>query len=284
MNKENLTTAGVLASVIFFGLKTYAGLVSGSIAIISDAINSFLDVFSYSIIKVSVRMQAKAPDKTHPFGHYRAEPLASFIISLVAFMLGGNIVKDAIVSLFIPKPIIFSKFPLLVLGLAVMVKVILTFLFNTEGKKTDSPALKAAAVDSRNDVFTSLTALIGFYSSNFWDNLAALFIGLWILFSAFKLGMSNIGYLIGAAPNEAFLQEVKRLALGIPQVMGVNDIRAHFVGTYLHMEIHIEVEPQLCIQKAHDIGDNVRQKLLELKDVDTVFVHIDVWGGKSINT
>jgi len=81
MNKEALTTAGVLVSVIFFGLKTYAGLVSGSIAIISDAINSFLDVFSYSIIKISVRMQAKAPDKTHPFGHYRTEPLVkSFLI------------------------------------------------------------------------------------------------------------------------------------------------------------------------------------------------------------
>ena len=279
MNKEALTTAGVLVSVIFFGLKTYAGLVSGSIAIISDAINSFLDVFSYSIIKISVRMQAKAPDKTHPFGHYRAEPLAGFIISLVAFMLGGNIVKDAIISFYKPKPIFFSKFPLLVLSLAVMVKVILTILFNNEGKKTDSPALKAAAIDSRNDVLASLTALIGFYISNYWDNLAALFIGLWILFSAFKLGMSNIGYLIGAAPNETFLNEIKSLALDIPQVMGVNDVRAHFVGTYLHVEIHIEVKPQLGIQKAHDIGENVRQKLLTLKDVDTVFVHIDVWEG-----
>ena len=63
MNKEALTTAGVLVSVIFFGLKTYAGLVSGSIAIISDGINSLLGVFSSLIINISVRMQVKAPDK-----------------------------------------------------------------------------------------------------------------------------------------------------------------------------------------------------------------------------
>ncbi len=278
MQKEQLTKSGVAVSVIFFGLKFWSGFISGSIAVISDALNSFLDVFTYSIINLSVKTQEKAPDKDHPFGHYRAEPLAGLIISLVSVLLGGSIVKDAVVSFFKREPISFSIIPIVVLSIAVVTKIILAFLYQNEGKKTNSPALLAAAIDSRNDILASLTAVTGFVLSPLWDSIAALIIGLWILYSGFKTGMNNIGYLMGKAPNAEFIAQIKEIALTINGVLGVNDIRAHFVGSYLHVEIHIEVDRNLKIQEAHDIGDSVRQRLETIDDIGTVFVHIDVEG------
>lgn len=278
MKRYLLTNLGVVISIVFFVLKLWAGLISGSIAVISDALNSFLDVFSYSIINISVRLQNQAPDRTHPFGHYRAEPLASFIISLVSVMLGGNIVKDAIVSFFTKKPIVYSPIPLIVLGVAIVTKIVMALFFNFEGKNSNSPALKAAAIDSRNDILASLTAVTGFWLSPTWDSIAALLIGIWVIYSGFKLGMNNIGYLIGEAPDEAFINKVKAFSLRVPGVMGLNDVRAHFVGSYVHVEVHIEVDPNLKVGQAHDIGERVRQELLSIQDVDTVFVHIDVMG------
>ncbi len=276
--KEKLSYAGVAVSIVLFLLKLWAGYVSGSIAVMSDALNSFLDVFSYTAILIAVRVQAKAPDLDHQFGHKRAEPLAGFLIAVMAVILGFNVLKDAVTSFFDPKQIKISTLPFVTMIVSVALKALMTTLYTIEGRSTGSPAMRSAAVDSRNDILASSTALLGFFLSGVWDGLAAAAIGGWILYSGVRMGFENTGYLIGKAPDRIYFDRARETALSVPGVKGVNDIRSHFVGNVIDIEIHIEVDKDLKIGEAHDIGYAVRNKLGELPDIGSVFVHIDVEG------
>ncbi len=87
MQKNYLTRMGIVLAVVLLGLKLWASIISRSMAVLSDALNSFLDVFSYSAIHISVKLQDSNADQNHPFGHRRAEPIASFVIAILAAML-----------------------------------------------------------------------------------------------------------------------------------------------------------------------------------------------------
>lgn len=278
ISKEVLSIAGIAASGILLALKLWAGIASGSIAVLSDALNSCLDLFSYGVIVASVRIQHKAPDKDHQFGHYRAEPLAGFVVSVVACLLGASIVKDAATSLFEGARVDPSGIPLAVLSASILVKAFMALIYARYGRIHRSPALVAAATDSRNDVLASATAMVGFIAKGNWDGVAGILIGLWILYSGIKMGIENSGYLLGNSPGDEHTERIRRLALSIEGVSAVNDIRSHFVGNYIHVEVHIELPADMALSAAHDIGEEVRQKIGEDDDVGFVFVHLDVFG------
>lgn len=274
--KERLTVIGVVTSIVFFALKLVTGLVTGSIAIISDALNSLLDIVTYTAVYVSVRIQDRQPDADHHFGHRRAEPLAGFLVAIFAAILGTTLIKDALFSLFSePHAPEFSFGPIVVLLLSMGTKVVLAKRYAEEGRRSRSPAMVASYVDSRNDVLASGIALIGFAFGRPIDDLAALLIGIWILYSGGRVGMENLGYLMGAAPDDEVLFKIRETAATTPAVLGLNELRAHYVGDKLHVEIHIELNDTLSLRTAHDIGVHVQLRLEALPEVQTAFVHID---------
>lgn len=274
--KHRLTVAGVALSVILFALKTVAGLMTGSIAIVSDALNSLLDIAAYTAVFLSVRIQEKQPDDDHHFGHRRAEPLAGFLIATFAGVLGANLIKDAILSLLGPaEPVTAVPIATWILLFSIVSKIVLAELYRRQSKGGASAALHAGHVDSRNDVLASGVALIGFWLGRPADELAALVIGSWILYTGVKIGLENLGYLMGEAPGDAVMESIMGEALRVDGVLGFNDLRAHYVGDRVHVEIHIEVADTLSVRAAHDIGVKVRRRIQALPDVQIAFVHVD---------
>lgn len=268
-------SAGVLLSAALCAVKIWAGTISGSTAVLSDALNAFLDVLAYSAILVSVRIQDRGADSNHPFGHRRAEPLGGLLIAVFASVLGAIIIRDAILDLFDPGSVRISPLSvwLLLIGLAIKSAMAVSYL--TGHKRGPSPAMKAAYVDSRNDVFASLVALFGFFYGGRWDDAAALAIGAWIVYSGVRIGLENVGYLMGESPGDELLDLVRRRAQDVPGVLGLNDLRAHFVGDRIHLELHIEVDKLTPLQRAHDIGVQVKRDLEALALVQDAFIHID---------
>lgn len=274
--KERLTVIGVVTSVIFCALKFITGLVSGSIAIISDALNSLLDIVTYTAVFISVRIQERQPDADHHFGHRRAEPLAGLLVAIFATILGSTLIKDAIVSLFVePHTPEFSLSPVVILLLSIGTKMVLAKRYAEESRNTGSPAMYASYIDSRNDVLASSIALVGFVIGRPIDDIAALLIGMWIIYSGGRIGMENLGYLMGVAPSDELLLEIRKTAAATPAVLGLNELRAHYVGDKLHVEIHIELDDTLSLREAHDIGVDVQSRLEALPEVQSAFVHID---------
>lgn len=270
-----LTIAGISLAVFLLALKGWAYVITGSISILSDALNSFLDVFSYSAIHLAVRVQNSAPDAEHPFGHRRAEPLAGLIIAILAGVLGFNILNDAITSLTGEHSVVLTPTALAIMAVAVGSKIIMATLYHRAARRTGSPAMQASFIDTRNDVLASSIAFVGFFLGGNWDGFAALAVGVWVIYSGVRVGLENIHYLMGRAPGQETHEAIRRAALSIPGVTGVAFLRAHFVGDRVDAELHVTVDENMPLRQAHRISESVRQAVERLPDLQHAFVHIE---------
>jgi len=273
--KRRIGRIGIAVSLFLFAIKLWAGILSGSTAVLSDALNAFLDVMAYTAVYVSMRVHDRGADENHPFGHRRAEPLGGLLISIFASVLGATIIRDAGLGLLEPGLVHTSPLSFWLITVSIMLKAGMTLWFYRGARSSHSPALRAAYVDSRNDVFSSLLALFGFVYGGAWDDAAALGIGAWIVYSGVRIGLENIGYLMGQAPPSEILERIRDRALLIPGVVGLNDLRAHYIGDRIHVELHIEIDRDTTLSKAHDIGVAVKRDLESLDVVQDAFIHID---------
>ena len=275
MNRNHLTRAGVALAIVLFGLKLWASLTTKSMAVLSDALNSLLDIFSYSVIYISVKIQHSQADKDHHYGHRRAEPIAGFVIAILAGILGASIIKDSFLGIFEEHTVFHNKIATTIVIFAIFSKLVIASLYKILAKRTNSPALEASYVDSRNDIFASSVALVGMLVGDYWDHIAGLLIGVWIIYSGISLGYKNLKYLMGHVPSIGIINSIKDESLKMPGVIGINDLRAHYVGDVVHVELHIEVDENLSVKDAHDIGIAVRDKIETLPMIQKAFIHID---------
>ncbi|MFH2027737.1 MAG: cation diffusion facilitator family transporter [Nanoarchaeota archaeon] len=276
---KKITIWGIILNSILFIAKLTVGLISNSLAVLSDAFNSLTDIVSSIGIFIAVKISNKKADSDHPFGHHRAEPLAGIIVAILAGILGFEIIRTAIENLIDHKAIIIGNSAIIVLLFTIIVKLFMSYHFIRQGKELRSPAIKACGIDSRNDVFVSSIALLGVVATKFgfviFDDIAAFIIGLFIIYSGYKIGVENIDYLMGKSPPEEYIRKIIAIVKRIKGVKGLNSIKAHYVGSLIHIEIHIEVNKKLSTQGSHEIGENVRKKVEKLIDVDKAFIHID---------
>lgn len=252
---------------------------SNSLAIISDAVNSFTDIVSSVIIFFAVKTSSKQADEGHPFGHHRAEPIAGLIVAIFAGILGFEILHTSVFKLIEKHDHKINIYSITVLLVSIGMKLIMFVYFKRISKSTNSPALLASSIDSRNDVFISTTALVGvvfgLYKYPQMDDIAATLISFWIIYSGYNIGIRNIDYLMGRQPEAEIMDEIKKKANSVAGVLGIHDVCAHYVGNYIHVEIHISLDQRLTMMEAHDIGKNVRQEVESLKSIHKAFVHID---------
>ncbi|MFH0876131.1 MAG: cation diffusion facilitator family transporter [archaeon] len=276
---EKITLIGVGLNFMLFIAKITVGLISGSLSLLSDAFNSLTDILSYTGIYFAVKISNKKADETHPFGHRRAEPLAGLLVAIFAGILAIEIIKSAITGIMNPQAIKAEFAACAVLIFTIIVKTFMTVFFSKKGRELNRPAIRAAGVDSRNDVLISGVALIGvigpWMGVHILDGIAAIFISLFIFYSGYKIATENLDYLMGKCPPPDFVEHMKKAALSVKGVNGLNDVRAHYVGNYVHVEIHIEVDKKITIEKAHKIGKDVQNTIEKLDSVDKAFVHID---------
>jgi cation diffusion facilitator family transporter len=269
----------LIINIFLFVLKITIGIISNSIAMISEAVNSFTDIISSIAIKFSIKISFLKPDKKHQFGHTAAQPIATFIISVLAWVLGIDIIQESIKRIVNPPEINISIWVYLVLGITIITKVLMSKYQNHVGKKYNSPAVRAQAVDSMNDVLASSLALLGILGVQIGypriDGVGGLMVAIFILRAGYEIARENIGYLMHKAADENLIVEIANRALKVKGVKGLNDLRSHYVGDKIHVEIHIEVNKSATTLESHDIGKQVQFALEELPEVQKAFIHID---------
>lgn len=273
------TTYSILVNLLLFILKAAVGIISNSIAVISEAVNSLTDIISSVAIKYAVRVSAKKPDDTHQFGHNAAQPIAAFIVAVFAFVVGIKIVEESIGRIISPEEIRIHWAIYLVLIATIIIKVLLSRYQKGIGRKYNSPAMNAAGVDSLNDVLASAIALAGIVcvelGFRFIDGVAGIIVAMFIFKTGYEVAKENIDYLMGKSADDHFIIDIANIALKIKGVKGFNDVRSHYVGDKFHVEIHIEVEKDIPTEESHDIGKKVKYAIEELEEIQQVFVHID---------
>ena len=276
---KRATNLSMAANIFLFLIKAAAGIMSNSIAVISDAINSLTDIISSAAIMYSVRISLLKPDEEHQFGHHAAQPIAVFLVALFAGIVGINLIEESIARIISPGKTHITLFVYIILITTVITKLVLMQYQKMVGKTYNSPALRAGAVDSLNDVLASSLSIIGIIGIQlgfkYVDGIAGIFIALFVFRSGYQIAKENIDYLMGKAADEKLILQIAEAALKIKGVKGINELKSHYVGNKFHIEIHIDVDKNTSTGTSHDIGKEVQKSVSALPEINKVFVHID---------
>jgi cation diffusion facilitator family transporter len=270
---------GIIGNAVLFGGKIVIGLAFNSIAIISDSLNSFTDIIASTIVFISIRSSYKGPDPEHPFGHKRAQPIAGLIVAIFTGIVGFEVITQAVTRLFTGAEIQKGLLPILLVVAVMVAKLGMHLYARVVAERTRSTALMASATDHRNDVLISAAVLAGVIASNLgfpiFDPIVAILIGLWIIRAGFSIGQDNIKYLMGEAPPKDLMEKILLAAREVPGVLALNDVFAHYVGTTVEIEVHVNVDRRLNIEEAHAIGKKVQGAIESMDDISRAFIHID---------
>lgn len=267
------------ANVLLFLLKIVAFYLSNSIAILSDAVNSLTDSIASIVVTYSIHIGQKDADESHPFGHHRVEPLAAFFVSVVAVFLAFDIIKNAIGRFSHQENIILHPISVGVILFTIGLKFFMFVKLKKEAITYHSPSLEAGSMDARNDVFVSSLVLIGVIATSFhwyiFDPIAAILLGLWIIKTAWELGRKNIDFLVGKSADTDLVTEIKAMVSQIPHIEEIKHIHTHYVGSKIHVELTVEVRPDMSIHESHQLTHAIQDHLQTHREVADAFVHIE---------
>ncbi|MBI9071237.1 MAG: cation transporter [Melioribacteraceae bacterium] len=269
----------LFSNIFLFILKAIIGILSNSIAIISEALNSLTDIIASIAITVGVKVSYQKADQDHQFGHSAAQPIAAFIVAVFTIVVGLEIFKESVYRIISPEEIEIGIFVYIVLAISILVKLFLNKYLTKLDKQFNSTALRASATDSLNDVLASSIALIGVIcvslGYSYVDGIAGLVVAVFILKAGWDIGKENIDFLMGRSADNHLVFDISKAALNVDDVLGLNDLRSHYVGDKFHIEIHVEVDKNMSTKQSHDIGKDVQRAIESLGEVQKVFVHID---------
>ena len=274
------TLTAIAGNTLLFAVKGAIGVASGSIALLSDAFNSLVDVVASIAIWYSVRVAGREPDADHPFGHQRAETIAALAVAIFTAILGFEIGRAAVERLITgPEPITLAGWAVGALGFSIAGNLTLARYLRRRGEALESPAILANAVECENDIWASLAALVGVTAAalgfEVLDPVAGIVVGSWIIWGGYRFGRQNIDYLMGKSPGQELVERIRSLAQESRGVRGVHDVRAHYVGHRIHVEVHVEVDQELTTRQSHDVGGIVRAAVERLPGIDRAFIHVD---------
>jgi cation diffusion facilitator family transporter len=273
------TWMGIAGNAVLFAAKIVVGVGFNSISLISDSFNSLTDIVASTIVLISVRSSYRAPDAGHPFGHTRAQPIAGMVVAILTGIVGFEIIAQSVGRLFSGEQMKPGILPLILLAGVMVVKLVMHLVARTIGNKARSTALLASATDHRNDVLVSAAVILGVVGANLglpiFDPIAAIAVGAWIIWSGFRIGRDNVKYLMGAAPPPELVQRIIDIAHSTEGVRGLNDVFAHYVGTSVEIEVHINVDRRITIDEAHAIGKKVQEAIEDIDEISRAFIHID---------
>ena len=276
---KRATYLSLITNIFLFVIKGIVGIFSNSIAVISDAINSLNDIIASAAILYGVKVSLKNPDEEHQFGHNAAQPIAVFLIAIFAGVVGIEVIKASVGRIIHPYITHINIEVYIVLVITIIIKLILMTYQSKIGKEFKSPGLRASAVDSLNDVLASSLSIIGVIGVQlglrYIDGISGILIALFIFRSGYKIAKENIDYLMGKAADEDVIIDIANKALKVKGVEGINELKSHYVGNKFHVEIHIDVNKDVSTEESHEIGVKVREEILELADINKVYVHID---------
>ncbi len=262
--------------------KLAGGLLGNSVALISDAVHSLGDAVASASVLGALRWAQQPADREHPYGHTRAEAVAGSNVALLLILSALAVGYEALHTLNEPSPPP-ALFTLVIAGVSVVVNEGLYHYSSRTARRTGSRALLAAAWDQRLDAFGSLAVLVGLALARWgWhaaDHLAAVVVALVILWAGVSLFWGSLQELMDRQADPELLAEVRKEALAVPGVLGVEKLFVRKTGLEYLVDIHVEVDSGLTVRAGHAIGHAVKDRLVSrIVTVKDVLVHIEPAG------
>lgn len=279
---QRVALAGMLVSGGLAVIKISAGLAGHSTATVADGLESAGDVFASGFVLLGLTLAAKPPDENHPYGHGRVEMLTGFLIGLFLAAAGAAISYRSLANIGTAHPLP-SRYVLLTLVGSALAKAGLSFTKFHYGRKLRSAALIADAWNDGVDILSALSALVAvgltiLDPEHFLlaDHFGGFVVGLIVIFTGLRVTRDTAMQLMDTMPEDSLMEPIRKAALSVPGVRGVEKLYARKTGLQYHVDLHLEVDPNITVRESHNIATNVRIVIKEtLHWVADVLIHVE---------
>lgn len=271
---------GLISNLILFILKLSAGWLSGSVSIMTDAINSLSDTASSIMTLLGFQIASKPADKEHPYGHQRFEYISGLIMSILIIFVGLQFLRTSIVRIFNPSDLEFGTTIFFLLIVSILIKFIQFFFYRAAATLIHSNTLRVAARDSLNDIYTTLivigSSLVEIIFGWQIDGYTGALLAIFIVYSGIQIIRDSMNDLLGIRPSPKELADIIHHFEQFDEMMiGYHDLLVHNYGpNKTYASIHIEVDESWDLKRAHAITDKLEKHFKNELGIDLV-CHLD---------
>lgn len=264
----NTSIVGIIANLGLAAMKGVVGVVSNSVAITLDAINSLTDAISSAVTLIGTKLSSHPPTKNHPFGFGRIEYMTALIVSIIILYAGVSAMLESVEHILEPSDPDYSVLALFLLGFAVLVKLSLGSYMIAMGKRTNSSALSGSGKDSMYDAMLTLSVLISaiifvFFGISF-DAYLGVVISIFILKTGVEIMIGSFGDMFGRRSDSDVTRNIKEIVRSEPGVNGAYDLIINNYGPGRdYASIHVEVDSDMTAEEIDDLSRKLQLKVME---------------------
>ncbi len=262
-------------------LKIAVGIISGSVSIIAQAIDSLLDLFASLVTFFSLRFAGKPADREHPFGHGKAESISGVVQGGLIFAAAAFIFYQAVTRIVVGADIEYVTAGIVVMAVCIVVSIIVSRHLLRVARKTDSAALEANARNLATDVYTALGVLAGLVAVrisglNILDPIIAIGVALFILKTAYDVVRKSFPHLIDVKlpeDEEALIESTMREHMG--ELVGFHSLRTRKAGSERYIELHMIMARDASVERAHNLCDHLEEDIKSKLPNASVTIHVE---------
>jgi cation diffusion facilitator family transporter len=277
---KTVTLLALVLNLLLFTVKLIFGIVTGSISLIADGIHSLSDMATDIGVMLGVYIGSREPDQSHPYGHGRAETFTALFISLILTGVGSGMIYFAALGIARQRTIEPAISIIAVAVISIIVKEFLYRVTKRTAVKYHSAALYANAWHQRSDALSSLAVAIGFITLKFGyrygDHLAAIAVGLMIIFVAVKMLGQCLGEFAESAVDKQTIEHIKDIIESQSSIRQWHKLRTRTIASEIFLDLHILVDAELNINQAHEIAEQLENSLHEqISRPVNITVHVE---------
>ncbi|MCS7314000.1 MAG: cation diffusion facilitator family transporter [Bryobacterales bacterium] len=283
---RRLAMVSVATSAALAVGKIVIGWMAGSTSVVADGLESASDVVASTVLLFGLAVAAKPPDEKHPYGHGRFEMLTGLALGFLLAAVGVGIAVQSVLRAGADHepPAFFGIWPLIA---SIVAKGVLSVIKLSYGRRIQSAALVADAWNDTVDILSGTVALAAlgltlYDPSRFlaFDHYGGFAVGLIVIFLGLRVVRETSLQLMDTMPAVELMDAIREVARSVPGVLGVEKCYARKTGLQYHVDLHLELDPDLTVRASHDLATQVRARILEELDwVADVMVHVEPYEG-----
>jgi cation diffusion facilitator family transporter len=280
--KSGAAALSIASNALLIAIKLVAGAITGSIAIVTEAVHSLIDLVASVIAFVSVRKADEPADVEHPYGHEKVESLAATIEGMLILIGAGIIVFEATRRLVTGASVETLGVGIAVMGLSVIANLVVSAVLARQARLHDSPALEGDAAHLRTDALTSSGVLGGLVlvqvtGIDAFDSITALAVAVAIVVAGLRIIRRSSAVLVDEAlpPQEMDAIEAAIAAARTPDVAGYHRLRARRAGSRRHVDLHVQFRSGTSLERAHELAHRMRDEIATNLPNAEILIHVE---------
>lgn len=268
----------ILVNTVLFIAKYYAGIVSGSVALISDAWHTISDSLSSMVLIIGTKLSSKPADHDHPYGHGRVELITALIIGIMLTLIGFNFLTSSINKLINGEDAMFGTLAITVtIGSILANEGLAQYAFYL-ARKSHNASIKADGWHHRTDAISSMIILVGILVGKYWwwmDGVLGIIMAFFIFYASYEIMSEVISPLLGERPKKKFIGDIKTICREVSGTdLQPHHFHVHQYGYHTELTFHIVMDGNINIREAHATADAIELEILRKMGVHTT-IHID---------